>query len=592
MLVKEQYDILGNLITTTTTTTPGLPTTASLTLPPTPVATTETTTTSLPTVFPADNAAPLNVFERYTHLEAFLSRFTPIGLEVDRSTTAIYLPLSVLGLTLTAAVLFTWHARQDTSKTYAVDSTAPPLLPPPLWRRWRDRQRGDTLLYLLGFLSCPLLLIHCSFCLLLDLDGVWRLRLLSSIIGIRAFCPLVHSLAITTRVTIALLVLLIAWRAHVISRPPRLRTISCHCRSPYLRFWWCKIPCGLFAKATAIILVSFVAGLMGINFWHVTDITLPGTSDNVDLICSPIGGYQSGFQFLSPDGTLLLYDWVLNAVIFAPSTLGTIAFAFLLSRRLLSIQSQALLQSDVEVGGRMAFVYTRHVIHRLQLVNGLCLLFGLANLPLVATRLLSVMTTPGVAELPDREILDDPTWQRMLHHATAIIICREFADMATTGLLFPTFMVISSTFRHRFLRLLRLKGPHSLCGMDTHDFSRRFWGMAGRPQGQPPQPSFSPAKADSPPVRWSWGKGWRQSYSLPLSPPVVESTMAFGEQRLAEGADPDHLDAIVEQHNNAYAFTGTSRGGFPHHYAKHRASFAPLTTSKRLPVDSRRTCYL
>lgn len=150
--------------------------------------------------------------------------------------------------------------------------------------------------------------------------------------------------------------------------------------------------------------MSFVAGLVGINFWQVTDITLPGTPENVELICSPVGGYQSGFQFLSSDGTLLLYEWILNAVIFAPSTFGAIGFALLLSRRLLANQSQAVLQTQPEVGRRVPFVYSRRVVHRLQLVNALCALYGLANLPLVATRLLAVMTTPGVAELPDREV--------------------------------------------------------------------------------------------------------------------------------------------------------------------------------------------
>lgn len=143
---------------------------------------------------------------------------------------------------------------------------------------------------------------------------------------------------------------------------------------------------------------------MGINFWQVTDITLPGTPENVELICSPVGGYQSGFQFLSSDGTLLLYEWILNTVIFAPSTFGAIGFALLLSRRLLANQSQAVLQTQPEVGRRAPFVYSRRVVHRLQLVNALCALYGLANLPLVATRLLAVMTTPGVAELPDREV--------------------------------------------------------------------------------------------------------------------------------------------------------------------------------------------
>nr|CDS23317.1 EGF region [Echinococcus granulosus] len=404
MSAKGQYDMLGNLITTTTT--PGPPTTTTTTttiatLPPTTAMTNATTTTPQPTMFLADSAAPLNVFERYTHLESFLSRFTPIGLEVDLLTTAVYLPLSFLGLSLAAAVLFTWHTPHEAAKAYTVSSTAPPL-----WRHWRERRRGDALLRLLGFLCCPLLLIHCSFCLLLDLDGVWRLRLLSDVNGFRAFCPLVHSLDVTTRVTIALLVLLIAWRAHAISRTPHRRTISCYCRNPYRR-WWCKLPCSLFSRVTAIVLMSFVVGLVGINFWQVTDITLQGAFESVELICSPVGGYQSGFQLLSSDANLMLYEWILNAVIFAPSTLGATAFALLLSRRLLANQGQVVLQTEAEVGERIAFAYSRRVVHRLQLAIAICVLYGLANLPLAAIRLLAVMATPGFAELPDRESLVD-----------------------------------------------------------------------------------------------------------------------------------------------------------------------------------------
>lgn len=576
--------MLGNLITTTTT--PGPPTTTTTTttiatLPPTTAMTNATTTTPQPTMFLADSAAPLNVFERYTHLESFLSRFTPIGLEVDLLTTAVYLPLSFLGLSLAAAVLFTWHTPHEAAKAYTVSSTAPPL-----WRHWRERRRGDALLRLLGFLCCPLLLIHCSFCLLLDLDGVWRLRLLSDVNGFRAFCPLVHSLDVTTRVTIALLVLLIAWRAHAISRTPHRRTISCYCRNPYRR-WWCKLPCSLFSRVTAIVLMSFVVGLVGINFWQVTDITLQGAFESVELICSPVGGYQSGFQLLSSDANLMLYEWILNAVIFAPSTLGATAFALLLSRRLLANQGQVVLQTEAEVGERIAFAYSRRVVHRLQLAIAICVLYGLANLPLAAIRLLAVMATPGFAELPDREILSDPTWQRMLYHTTATIICREFADMATTGLLFPAFMVASSTFRHRFLRLLHLKGATS-----SSKFGRCLWGAAERPQEQPLQPSPSPTGAHSPPVRWSWGKGWRQSYSLPLSPPVTETVLDLGEEGMAEEVDPDQMDAVIEQHNNAYAVSGNDTGGASHRYVKRQASFTPFATPKRWTANGRRTCYL
>lgn len=180
----------------------------------------------------------------------------------------------------------------------------------------------------------------------------------------------------------------------------------------------------------------------------------------------------------------------------------------------------------------------------------------------------------------------------MFRHTTATIICREFADMATTGLLFPTFTVTSSAFRHRFLRLLRLEGPDSSCGRSVHNFSRCLLGVAERPQGQPPQPLLSLAGAHSPPVRWSWGKGWRQSYSLPLSPPDAETAVALGGEETAEEADPDHLDAVIEQHNNAYMASGMNRSGAPYHYVKHRTPFTPSATSKRWTSNGRRTCYL
>ncbi|VDO02877.1 unnamed protein product [Rodentolepis nana] len=49
------------------------------------------------------------------------------------------------------------------------------------------------------------------------------------------------------------------------------------------------------------------------------------------------------------------------------------------------------------------------------------------------------------------------------------------------------------------------------------------------------------------PVRWSWGKGWRQSYSLP----------AFSPPPASEREDPEYLDVLVKQHNSAFAAAAT-----------------------------------
>ena len=164
------------------------------------------------------------------------------------------------------------------------------------------------------------------------------------------------------------------------------------------------------------------------------------------------------------------------------------------------------------------------------------------------------------------------------------------ADVIMMVLLFPVFMASSSAFRHHFLSLLHL----DTASASSATSSRPKWynrfveyvvalnsRICGFPPAPPtPPPSLSPDPSSSePPLRWSWGKGWRQSFSPPLSSPSGVASLQPDAVEL-EVTDPEQLDAMVDQHNSA-AYTSdigphTMEGTPFRHYARHHGSvFAP-----------------
>uniref|UniRef100_A0A5K3FCJ2 G_PROTEIN_RECEP_F1_2 domain-containing protein n=1 Tax=Mesocestoides corti TaxID=53468 RepID=A0A5K3FCJ2_MESCO len=511
---------------------------------------TTTTTTPLPTIIPDREAGPLNVFERYPYLVAFLNRFAPWSLQIDKAATAIYLPIGFLGLTVAATVLFSWAAQHDFKRpgtTY-------------IYQQYRERKRGKLILRLLG-LVCFLLLIQCGLLLVLDLDEPWDLKVLTFV---RSTCPLLHTFDTANRAATALTIVLIGWHGYTISKPFQAgRQASRRHRLCGNLVVSCKRMFGILPAATAVFLLSLAAGLVGINYWQVTDIEVTQPAHSLQLRCTPAGGYQSGFQFHA-NATLLFYQWAVNVAIFCPSCLTCIVWALVLWRRLLTNQN------SLEMGARVGCVWSQRVVHRVQLVASVCGLYGLANLPIVATRLLTLMATPGAADLPDREIERDPSWQRMLQHTLATTICRELADAFTTALLLPVLLLSCRAFRRRFLQLLRLDGTASTLSLSRRirlpSLKRLLWGESRKPRALEP---LSP--------RWSWGKGWRRSYSVPIyaeQPDPVE--------------DPDVLDAIVEQHNNAYAAEDDQIShAQKQRYVKHAvaSSSRRWNSNRRLPSD-------
>lgn len=174
----------------------------------------------------------------------------------------------------------------------------------------------------------------------------------------------------------------------------------------------------------------------------------------------------------------------------------------------------------------------------------------------------------------------------MLHHITATVICREIADVIVTVLLFPTFMASSSAFRHHFLHLLRLDtAPISSATSATPSrFVRHFVALGRRICGFPssppsPLPPSATLSQSEPPLRWSWGKGWRQSFSPPFCSPSGTTPPPPVAANLTE-ADPEQLDTIVDQHNSAAYNSGSApyaiEGAQFRHYTRHHGSiFAP-----------------
>lgn len=178
----------------------------------------------------------LNVFERYQTPGAFLRHLIPEAFNADRGITAFCLPIEVLGLILTAAVLHFWSRN------------------PPNWQRWSESRRRDSLLRLIALLYCPLLLLQITTSLLIDLDGIWDLRILA-VSGVRAFCPLIHSLDVSTKVAVALTLVLIAWRTH------RL-TSSVNDGVGYWSNWCGSFPCDLYPVSLHFYLCKVYSRIM------------------------------------------------------------------------------------------------------------------------------------------------------------------------------------------------------------------------------------------------------------------------------------------------------------------------------------------
>ncbi|VDO04546.1 unnamed protein product [Rodentolepis nana] len=334
-------------------------------------------TTPLPTVIPAGNAEVLDVFERYPTLADFLRHLIPGAFTADRSITAFCVPIEVLGLVLTAAVLLYWSRSQRGF-------------------RWSERRRRGGLLRLIGLLYCPLLLLQTTTSLLIDLDGIWELRILATS-GARALCPLIHSLNVSTRVAVALTLILIVWRTHRLTRD---NLGSGTCLDVCSQF-----PCEMYPAYIGILLVSFVAGLVGVNFWQVTALSPPSTTgspNDLQLICVPQNGYRLGVQvnFQKDTPSPLLYEWILNMAVFAPTTFIAIMCTLSFSRRLLQLPPSV---SQVLGESRREECLIRAQQNRLKLVIVICGLYGLANLPLVSVVFLGIMATPGPPDLLDHE---------------------------------------------------------------------------------------------------------------------------------------------------------------------------------------------
>ncbi len=167
----------------------------------------------------------------------------------------------------------------------------------------------------------------------------------------------------------------------------------------------------------------------------------------------------------------------------------------------------------------------------------------------------------------------------MLQHTRATVLCREVAEACSISLILPLFLLASRAFRRRFLTLLKLDihaPPRPTLPFTRHP---RLASLKRLIFGKPVNRRLRP-----PPPRWSWGKGWRQSYSM--SPPD-ENGLNDVESVLD---DPDMLDAMVEQHN-AYAASEigtelcvTSPPPLQRYIKSSRAS-----SSKRWAASSRRS---
>lgn len=148
-------------------------------------------------------------------------------------------------------------------------------------------------------------------------------------------------------------------------------------------------------------MLSFIAGLVGVNFWQVAALSQAGIPNEIHLVCAPQDGYKSGFQvnFQKDAPSILLYEWILNVAVFAPTTFIAVMCALIFSRRLLRLppsqtQDAPFLREDYLIKIQQ---------HRLKLVIVICGLYGFANLPLVSAVFLGLMAVPGSPDLPDHE---------------------------------------------------------------------------------------------------------------------------------------------------------------------------------------------
>ena len=222
--------------------------------------TTTTTTTALPTLVVGETSS-LNVFERYPTHEAFLARFAPLALHTDRAVTAVCLPIGVLAVAITTAVLLTWRPprtrRTKIYSNYTVESS--------LWRSHREhkwRSKEVALVRVLGGVICPLLLLRSVLLIILDLDGVWRLRILATV-SAAALCPLAHALEVSIRVALPLLILLC-----VSLVPSSTASSITHRLCPSHQHSWCKRLCGLFSVRFSTF--ACIPSVYSILSFHIT----------------------------------------------------------------------------------------------------------------------------------------------------------------------------------------------------------------------------------------------------------------------------------------------------------------------------------
>ncbi|BHF84563.1 hypothetical protein SprV_0902771400 [Sparganum proliferum] len=322
------------------------------------------------------------------------------------------------------------------------------------------------------------------------------------------------------------------------------------------------------------------------------------------LRCRVVGGYPNILRLQlmanSPDEetgrrrdvglTYAIYLWSLNLTIFLPIALASLAMAFLLRRRWLK-------RAEAGLQGQMADpIYCetekRHPPRldgpaveendQLKLSCAVCVLHGLFSLPIALLFMLLPVSVPGVNELPDKEILEDPSWQRFFQYAIAVSAARELNDLAS-ALLLLVCVAASAGFRRRCASLLALRSStdRSLLSEQFSKVDRRRRRLQHRalawlhrclpdPRRLPacvrtrsrralltPRALFSPA--DQP--TWRWGAGWRfpgaassppppppQPWSPLASPTASDGTVLSPRQDV----DPDLLDAVVQRHN-AYA---------------------------------------
>nr|VZI30408.1 unnamed protein product [Spirometra erinaceieuropaei] len=392
--------------------------------------------------------------------------------------------------------------------------------------------------------------------------------------------------------------------------PPR-RPLCCR-RIRDLR----KCVFGRLQSAILIAIVSIAAGMLNVLFWEVALDTmavdpLEQTSPAAGLRPSPlrlrcrvVGGYPNIFrlQFMAnpPDEatgrrrdvglTYAIYLWSLNLTIFLPIALASLAMAFLLRRRWLK-------RAEAGLQGQMADpIYCeaekRHPLRldgpaveetdQLKLSCAVCVLHGLFSLPIALLFMLLPVSVPGVNELPDKEILEDPSWQRFFQYAIAVSAARELHDLAS-ALILLVCVAASAGFRRRCASLLALRSStdRSLLSEQFNKVDRRrrrlqYRALAWLRRCLPdlrrlpacvrtrsrrslltPRSLFSPA--DQP--TWRWGAGWRfPGAATVASPPPPQPWSPLASPTASDGTvlsprqdvDPDLLDALVQRHN-AYA---------------------------------------